>query len=133
VGGRKPNDDENPLRAAADKKRKQGDVPIPVELFDELRSFQRRLGASCGWVFAAESKFEQPMDRRLFDKWLSVAERHAKLAKLDGSLWHAYRRKWATERKHLRVKDVAAAGGWNDVDTLLKIYQQPDPRRCYSS
>ena len=24
------------------------------------------------------------------------------------------------------LKDVAAAGGWNDVDTLLKVYQQPD-------
>jgi hypothetical protein len=27
----------------------------------------------------------------------------------------------------LPVMDVAAAGGWNDVDTLLKVYQQPDP------
>jgi hypothetical protein len=32
----------------------------------------------------------------------------------------------ATERKHLSVKDVAAAGGWNDVTTLLKCYPQPD-------
>lgn len=67
------------------------------------------------------------MDRHLFDKWLTVAESHAELPKLDGGLWHAYRRKWATERKHLPLKDVAAAGGWNDVDTLLKVYQQPDP------
>jgi len=28
---------------------------------------------------------------------------------LDGGLWHAYRRKWATERKELPLKDVAAA------------------------
>jgi hypothetical protein len=48
-------------------------------------------------------------------------------AEADGGLWHAYRRKWATERKHLPLKDVAAAGGWNDVATLLKVYQQPDP------
>jgi hypothetical protein len=41
-------------------------------------------------------------------------------------LWHAYRRKWAIERKHLPSKDVAAAGGWKDVNTLLEIYQQPD-------
>ena len=44
----------------------------------------------------------------------------------DGSLWHAFRRLWANGRKHLWVKDVAAAGGWNDVTTLLKCYQQPD-------
>ncbi len=41
---------------------------------------------------------------------------------------HPYRRKWATERKHLSLKDVAAAGGWKDVETLLTCYQQPDPQ-----
>ena len=66
------------------------------------------------------------MDRQRFDKWLSEAERAAKPPKLDGSLWHAYRRKWATERKHLNPKDVAAAGGWKDIATLLEVYQQPD-------
>lgn len=50
----------------------------------------------------------------------------AELPKLDGSLWHAYRRKWAIERKHLPLKDVAAAGGWKDVNTLLEVYQQSD-------
>jgi hypothetical protein len=54
------------------------------------------------------------------------AETEAQLPKLDGALWHAYRRKWATERKHLPLKDVAAAGGWVDVETLLRSYQQPD-------
>jgi hypothetical protein len=34
------------------------------------------------------------MDRHLFDKWLTVAEREAGLPKLDGGLWHPYRRKW---------------------------------------
>jgi len=54
------------------------------------------------------------------------AERRAGLPKLKGGLWHPYRRKWATERKHLPLKDVAAAGGWQDVETLLECYQQPD-------
>jgi hypothetical protein len=66
------------------------------------------------------------MDRHLVDKWLTSAERRADLPKLDGGLWHAYRRKWATERKHLPLNDVSAAGGWNGVDTLLKVNQQPD-------
>jgi hypothetical protein len=60
-----------------------------------------------------------------FDSWLSAAERKAKLSKLAGGLWHPYRRKWATERKHLSITDVAAAGGWQDTETLLKCYQQP--------
>jgi len=66
------------------------------------------------------------IDRHWFDEWLTVAEKKAKLPKLDGSLWHAYRRKWAIERKHLPLKDVAAAGGWKDVSTLLEVYQQSD-------
>jgi hypothetical protein len=66
------------------------------------------------------------MDRHLFDKWLRIAERRAGLPKLVGGLWHPYRRKWATERKHHSVVDVAAAGGWKDTQTLLTCYQQPD-------
>ena len=99
---------------------------MPAGFAEELRAFQRRLGAVGGWVFAAEKDAAVPMDRHLFDKWLSVAERDAKLPKLDGGLWHPYRRKWATERKHHSLIDVAAAGGWKDKDTLLTCYQAPD-------
>ena len=48
-------------------------------------------------------------------------------AKLDGSLWHAYRRKWVSERKHLPDVDVAEAGGWKGTETLTECYQGPDP------
>ena len=113
-------------RAEADKKGRESLIPVPPTLVAELRDFRRRLSVLGGWLFAAELKPEQPMDRHLFDKWLSVAERTAKLPKLTGGLWHPYRRKWATERKHLSLKDVAAAGGWKDVETLTTCYQQPD-------
>jgi hypothetical protein len=56
---------------------------------------------------------------------LIAAERKAGLPKLRGGAWHPYRRKWATERKHLPITDVAAAGGWADVQTLIDCYQQP--------
>jgi integrase len=113
-------------RAEADKKRREWVIPMPESLADEVRGFRRKLGAVGGWVFVAELKPEQPMDRHLFDKWLTVAERAAKLSKLVGGLWHPYRRKWATERKAHSLNDVAAAGGWVDTETLLKCYQQPD-------
>ncbi len=113
-------------RAEADKKGRESIVPIPSKLIDELRVFRRKLGAVGGWVFSGERKPEQPMDRHLFDKWLAVAERTADLPKLNGGLWHPYRRKWATERKHLSLTDVAEAGGWKDTETLLTCYQQPD-------
>lgn len=65
------------------------------------------------------------MDRYLLGRWLEKAEEKAELPKLEGGLWHPYRRKWATERKHLSITDVAAAGGWSDTATLLTCYQQP--------
>ncbi|MDQ3516538.1 MAG: hypothetical protein M3403_07185 [Gemmatimonadota bacterium] len=67
-----------------------------------------------------------PRRREVVQKALAQAERHAGLAKLDGSLWHAYRRKWASERKHLPLVDVAAAGGWKDTKTLVSCYQHAD-------
>jgi integrase len=54
------------------------------------------------------------------------AEAAASLAPLDGSNFHAYRRAWATARKHLPLKDVAEAGGWRSTDTLLRCYTQVD-------
>src|SRR5665213_477858 len=113
-------------RAEADKKGQEWVVPITHDVVNALRVFQRRLRTISGWVFQAEVRTDAPMDRYLFDKWLRVAEDAAGLPKLDGGLWHPYRRKWATERKHHSLKDVAAAGGWKDVETLLTCYQQAD-------
>lgn len=113
-------------RAEFDKKGVEWIVPVTVALAEELTQFRRCLGAIAGWMFPGERKPEQAMDRHLFDKWLVVAERKAGLPKLVGGLWHPYRRKWETERKHHSLKDVAAAGGWKDTETLLTCYQQPD-------
>jgi integrase len=68
----------------------------------------------------------EPMSRRLASAWLVEAEKMAGVEPQKGSLWHAYRRKWATERKHLPDVDVAAAGGWESLDALKQSYQQAD-------
>jgi hypothetical protein len=65
-------------------------------------------------------------------KLLSRAEAKAKLPEIDGSDFHAYRRKWATERKHLPVQDVAHAGAWLDIKTLQTAYTQPDDQTVLS-
>jgi integrase len=112
-------------RAEADKKRLEAVVPVPEALLDALRRLQRMLSAVGGWCFAAESDPETPVRADVLKHWLRAAEKVAGLPKLNGGLWHAYRRKWATERKHLPIVDVAAAGGWRDTETLLRCYQQP--------
>ena len=58
--------------------------------------------------------------------WLQQAEKLAGLERLDGSLWHAYRRLWASARKDLPDVDVAQAGGWASLEALKLAYQRPD-------
>lgn len=96
---------------------------MPADFFETVKAFQQEVGAVRGFVFSAPKAADGIMDRHLFDKWLSRAEKKAKLKKLDGGPWHAYKRKWAIERMHLPPKDVAAAGGWKDLTTLLEVYQ----------
>ena len=47
------------------------------------------------------------------------------------SLWHAYRRKWASERKHLPDVDLMAAGGWSNLASLKTAYQHADAATLY--
>ena len=69
----------------------------------------------------------KPIGIYVMGRWLMEAERLAGLPKLEQGRWHPYRRLWATERKHVPVQDVAAAGGWNSVETVRRVYQQSDP------
>ncbi len=114
-------------RADADKKRVDWTVPLPSTLLDEIKRFRVKLGGAFGGlVFPSNGDPTLPMPREVFQVSLQQAEEHAALSKLDGSLWHAYRRKWASERKHLPAVDVAASGGWKGTETLLGCYQQAD-------
>jgi len=38
--------------------------------------------------------------------------------------------KVATDRRHFPLKDVATAGGWRDVQTMITSISSPTPRRC---
>jgi len=90
------------------------------------RVLQERPGIGHGYLFPSPGDPAQPITRHLADKWLREAETVAGLEPQHGSLWHAYRRKWATERKHLPDTDVAAAGAWADTQALKRSYQHAD-------
>src|SRR5919205_871345 len=47
-------------RAEADKRGRDWIVPMPPKLVEELKHFQKQLGAVGGWVFAGERKPERP-------------------------------------------------------------------------
>jgi integrase len=79
------------------------------------------------YLFPSPRTPAHAVSKDLASDWLERAEVLAKLPKLDGSLWHAYRRGWATARKHYPAADVAAAGGWKTRETLERIYNRADP------
>jgi integrase len=111
--------------ARSDKKRRESTVYLTPGLREVIdRALERIEGK--GFLFPAPRDWSQPIRRELVAKWLREAEVLAKLPKQDGTGIHGLRRKFATERKHLPVQDVASVGGWKDLDTLLQVYQQPD-------
>jgi integrase len=113
-------------RAEFDKRQREQLVPIPDSLAEEIKATRARLRVvGDGWIFKQATK-DAPWAPAQCQDYLRQAEAAASVTKLEGGLWHAYRRKWATERKELPLKDVAAAGGWKDVTTLLTCYQHAD-------
>jgi hypothetical protein len=90
------------------------------------RVIAQRPGVGSLPLFPSFRDHTKPVPAKSADEWLLEAEELAKLDPQDGGLWHPYRRAWATKRKHNPDVDVAHAGGWKDLATLKKSYQQPD-------
>ncbi len=110
-----------------DKEGQEWWAPISATVRKVLeRVLSERPGIGAAYIFPSPLDPTCPVRYELASAWLLEGEGLAKVAKHRGSLWHAYRRGWATSRKHLPVADVAAAGGWKNVATLQTCYQQPD-------
>lgn len=118
--------------ADTDKIGRESTVPVSAEVRAVLDSIlEDRPGIGAAPLFPAPQDPSEPVSKELASGWLLRAEELAGVEKHDGSLWHAYRRAWATARKHLPDPDVAAAGGWTDTSTLRDIYQQADQTTMY--
>jgi integrase len=99
---------------------------MPGPFIETMKQYRQRFAAVAGPLFPRVKKPSQSMPAELLTQWLAKAEAVAELPKLAGSMWHAYRRKFATERMHHPLRAVADAGGWKDVATLVTCYQQTD-------
>jgi hypothetical protein len=105
-------------------------TPVVRAAVDRILS--ERPGIGVALMFPSPTDASAPVSKDLASEWLLGAESLAQLAKLDGGVWHPYRRKWATARKQHPLKDVAAAGGWKSEETLLRCYQQPDEATMFN-
>ncbi|MCG8469354.1 MAG: site-specific integrase [Gemmatimonadetes bacterium] len=114
--------------ADTDKQGRASLIPITRGVRAALdRALRERPPSDSTHLFPSPGDPAKPVSRHLADKWLRKAEQMAGVRPLNGSLWHAYRRKWATERKHLPATDVAAAGGWVGPESMQRCYQHADP------
>lgn len=110
-----------------DKMGKALEVPIPRELAVVLHVLVGQLGViGDALVFAQAGNLTRATAARELTQWLADMENLAGLLHVPGGAWHAFRRKWSKERKDLPVKDVMAAGGWEDVNTFLASYNEAD-------
>ena len=113
-------------RAELDKKRKTWVVPMPTKAERALLAFRAAHPAiGSALVFPMKHDPMKPISRHHASVWLERAYRRAGLQRQRQGLWHPFRRKWATDRKSYPVRDVAAAGGWDDLPTAM-MYQHAD-------
>jgi integrase len=114
-------------RADSDKVGRDWLSPVTPEVRAELEQFRRdRLLVGDALFFPAPNNPGKPVKVEIASDWLRRAEKLAGLDPLPRGIWHPFRRRWATERKHMSPKDVAEVGGWADTQTLQKCYQIAD-------
>jgi integrase len=102
-------------------------VPLTRNTARLIRRHLRSLRSeAASLLFPADKERAQSVDRWFMSRRLRAAYERAGLKPLSGGLWHPFRRKFATERKHFPLRDVAVAGGWKEARTLLECYQLAD-------
>ena len=115
-------------RADSDKLGREWITPVAFEVREALEAWRRECpGLGEAPIFPQANSPDRCITVYHARAWLRRAEKLAGLAPMRGGLWHPFRRKWATERKGMELRDVAHAGGWTDPTTLLRVYQAPDP------
>lgn len=120
------------FRAAYDKRQYDAVAPINAEARAALDAYLRehpRVGEAP--LVPATADDTAPAHKMLAAYWLKRAEKAAGLPPLERGAWHAYRRLWASERRHLPAADVMAAGGWRSRAVMEASYQHADAATTY--
>ena len=113
-------------RADSDKLGQDWVAPVTPRARQEIERLRRlRPGVGEANMFPAPAS-DGPMDVWLATKWWNRTEQAAGVPHRPGQGWHALRRRFATARKHLSLKDVAYLGGWKGTQVLVDVYQTAD-------
>lgn len=66
-----------------------------------------------------------PISTSLARDWIQRAQVVAGFELEKGRGWHAFRRNFASELRHVGLRDLCDLGGWKDPMTVVKCYQRP--------
>jgi integrase len=83
-------------------------------------------------LFASVEDPARAIGKEIAGYWLRKAERLAKLEHLERGGYHAFRRAWTSERRHLPARDVAAATGRRSLSVMRTAYMHADAETVYS-
>ena len=93
------------------------------QVIDRVRRQRPGIGPTC--LFPKPTNRQTPISKERVRTWLLRAEKLAGVPEQDGSLFHAYRRGWATARSISPSKTWRRRGG-KRVETLMRHYIQAD-------
>ncbi len=114
-------------RAANDKIGFEHETMLTREAIRTLeRARAERPAIGDAWMLPDPTDPTQPCSCHQLEHWWRRAERLAGLVHEPGRAFHALRRKFATELKHVPLKDLCALGGWKSPQTALTCYQKAD-------
>ncbi len=114
-------------RADSDKLGKKWITPITHEAKAALERVRReRPGVGDALLSPQPTNPNRPVARQDMREWLVEAERLAGIEHIAQRGWHGFRRRFATQRRHLPPKDVAYLGGWISTYTMQQAYEQVD-------
>jgi integrase len=99
-------------------------TPEAVTALEAARRVRPAVGDA--WLFPAPGPQGGPMSRHRLRDWWERLEVRAGLQEVPRLGWHALRRQFATELKHIPLKDLCHLGGWKNPQTVLMCYQQAD-------
>jgi integrase len=103
-------------------------VTPTTPVLEKALATARKQSASIGdtWVLPGSRKADRPCPKGTLDKAFARAAELGGVELPPRARWHGLRRKFATELKHLPLKDLCYLGGWKDPKTVVTCYQQPD-------
>ncbi len=119
--------------AATDKLGFEAITPIGTDARAALDNYLRAhpsLGDAP--LFPSTAEPSKTIGKEMAGYWLSKAEKLAKLEHMERGGYHAFRRAWASERRHLPAQDVAAAAGWRSLQVMRTAYMHADAQTVYS-